>query len=104
MGYRQDVAFDRDLVSVWNWYETNGQLIRSVEKSKTVYMITVITLVIAYATYAKYFKNGWWYGVALPIVGIILVIGSLRGGINATINGGMTWRDSKYNRDNLKPL
>ncbi len=32
-GLRQDVLFGRDRVTVWNWYETAGQLIRSMEKS-----------------------------------------------------------------------
>ncbi|MCR8643229.1 glycosyltransferase [Paenibacillus sp. N1-5-1-14] len=31
--FRQDAIYGRDLVSVWNWYESTSQLIRSVEKS-----------------------------------------------------------------------
>lgn len=133
-GYKQDVLYGNRLVSVWNWYESAGQLIRSVEKSvfsipaaivtslnciltmiypwvglfvgpmsaRILCAVSLLAVMAQYAIYSRHSGSGFWYGIAHPLVGLLLIVGGLGGAIRASRRGGMTWRGTTYDRKNLK--
>ncbi|MDO3412636.1 glycosyltransferase family 2 protein [Saccharibacillus sp. CPCC 101409] len=64
-GLRQDVLFGRDRVTVWNWYESAGQLIRSMEKSVFRFGQAIATFLMCTLTMILPFA-GIWTGPLLP--------------------------------------
>ncbi|MCJ8013720.1 glycosyltransferase [Paenibacillus sp. KQZ6P-2] len=64
--------------------------------------VSVLSVLWLYYVYAKHSGSGPWYGITHPIVAAFLIIGGLRGAYKASRSGGMTWRGTTYDRDQLK--
>ncbi|MGN7490366.1 glycosyltransferase [Paenibacillus sp. SAF-054] len=70
--------------------------------AKGLCAFSLLSVFWLYAVYSRHSGSGFWYGIAHPIVGLLLIIGGLRGAIRASRRGGMTWRGTTYDRKELK--
>ncbi|MFB7554198.1 glycosyltransferase, partial [Streptomyces sp. NPDC056154] len=64
--------------------------------------VSVLSVIWLYIIYARHAGSGYWYGITHPIVACFLIMGGLRGAFRASRNGGMTWRGTTYDRQQLK--
>lgn len=64
--------------------------------------VSIVSVLWLYFIYSRYSGSGFWYGIAHPLIGLILTIGGFRGAYRAGRRGGMTWRGTTYDRTHLK--
>ncbi|MNM02579.1 Poly-beta-1,6-N-acetyl-D-glucosamine synthase [compost metagenome] len=64
--------------------------------------LSLLSVFWLYFRYSRHAGGGAWYGLAHPLIGLCLIAGGVRGAYRAKVNGGMTWRGTTYNLNNLK--
>ncbi|UHA71813.1 glycosyltransferase [Paenibacillus sp. 481] len=72
-GFMSDVVFGRDRVVVWNWYETLGQLIRSVEKTAFTWGRTISTSLFSLLMIYPFIGIGFGTSVTRAMCGVAAV-------------------------------